>query len=50
MQTPFFVADDLSDVILKLQNASKTLLKRYNGNQMKDNPDKCDFICSSSVN
>ena len=47
--TPFFVVDDLSDVILKLQNASKTLFKWFNNNQMKAKPDKCHFICSSSV-
>ena len=28
--TPFFVGDDLNDVILKLQNASKTLFKWFN--------------------
>ena len=47
--TPFFVGDDLSDVILKLQNASKTLFKWLSDNQVKVNPDKCHFICSSSV-
>ena len=47
--TPFFVGDDLSDVILKLQNASKTLLEWFSDNQMKVNPDKCHFICSSGV-
>ena len=47
--TPFFVGDNLNDVILKLQNASKTLFKWFNDNQMKANPDKCHFICSSSV-
>ena len=47
--TPFFVGDDLNDVILKLQYASKTLFKWFNDNQMKANPDKCHFICSSSV-
>ena len=47
--TPFFVGDDLNDVILKLQNASKTLFKWFNDNQMKADPDKSHFICSSSV-
>ena len=37
--TSFFVGGDLSDVILKLQNASKTLFKLFNDNQMKANPD-----------
>ena len=35
--------------ILKLQNAAKTLLKWFNDNQMKANPDKCHFIYCSSV-
>ena len=39
----------LNDVVLKLQNASKTLFKWFNDNQMKANLDKCHFICSSSV-
>ena len=30
--TLFFVGDDLSYVILKLQNASKTLSKQFNDN------------------
>ena len=47
--TSFLVGDDLSDVILKLQNASKTLFKWFSDNQMKANPDKGNFICSSSV-
>ena len=47
--TPFFVGDDLNDVILKLQNASKIFFKWFNDNQRKANPDKCHFICSSSV-
>ena len=45
--TPFFVGDDLNYVILKLHNA--TQFKWFNDNQMKANPDKCNFICSSSV-
>ena len=43
------MGDELSDVILKLQNASKTLFKWFNDNQMKANPDKCHFTCSCSV-
>ena len=31
----FFVSDDLNDVLLKLQNASKTPFKWFNDNQMK---------------
>ena len=47
--TPFFMSDNLSDVILKLENASKAIFKWFNGNQMKANPGKCNFICSSNV-
>ena len=47
--TPFFVGDNLNDVIWKLQNVSKTLFKWFNDNQMKANPDKSHFICSSGV-
>ena len=47
--TPYFVGDDLSDVILKLQNVSKPLFKWFNDNQMKANPEKCHFIYSSSI-
>ena len=43
------MGDDLKHVTLKLQNASKTLFQWFNGNQMKANPDKCHYICSSSV-
>ena len=43
------MSDDLNDVMLKLQIASKTLFKWFNDNQMKVDPDKCHFICSSSV-
>ena len=41
--------DDLNDVILKLQNASNTLFKWFNDNQMKANPDKCSFLCKPSL-
>ena len=47
--TPIFVGDNLNDVILKLKNASKTFFKWFDENQIKANPDKCHFICSSSV-
>ena len=45
---PFFVDDNLN-VVLELKNASKKLFKWFNDNQMKTNPDKCHFICSSKV-
>ena len=47
--TLHFVGDDLNDVILKLKNVSKTLFKWFNDNQIKANPGKCHFICSSIV-
>ena len=43
------MGDDLSDVILKLQKASKTPFKWFNDNQMKANPNKFHFTCSFSV-
>ena len=47
--TPFFVANDLDEVIYKLQNASKSLFQWFADNQMKAKPDKCHFICSANV-
>ena len=46
--TPFIVGEDISDDIFKLQNASKTLFQWFHDSQMKANPDKCHFICSSN--
>ena len=46
--TPFIVGEDIGDVIFKLQNASKTVFQWFYDNQMKANPDKCHFICSSN--
>ena len=48
--TSFIIGDDIGDVIFKLQNASKTLFQWFYDNQMKANPDKCHFICSSNKN
>ena len=45
--TPFFVGNDLDEVIFNLQSASKTLFQWFADNQMKANPDKCHFTCSS---
>ena len=47
--TPFFVGNDLDEVIFKQQNASKTLFQWFADNQMKANPGKCHFICSSNL-
>ena len=46
--TAFIIGEEIGDVIVKLQNASKTLFQWFYGNQMKANPDKCHFICSSN--
>ena len=46
--TPFIIGEDIGDVIFKLQNASKTLFQWFYDNQMKANPNKCYFICSSN--
>ena len=48
--TPFLVGNDLDEVIFKLQNASITLFQWFKDNQMKANPDKCNFLCSSNSN
>ena len=45
--TPYVVGDNIEDVIIKLQNASPTLFQWFYDNQMKANPNKCHFICST---
>ena len=45
--TPYVVGNNIEDVIIKLQNASLTLFQWFYDNQMKANPDKCHFICST---
>ena len=47
--TPFFVGNDLAEVIFKLQSALKTLFQWFANNQMKANPDKRHFMCSSNL-
>ena len=37
----------MENVTINLQNASLTLFKWFYDNQMKTNPDKCHFICST---
>ena len=44
--TPFFLGNDLDEVLFKLQNASKTLFQWFAGNQMKAG---CYFISSSNL-
>ena len=43
--TSYTVGKNIEELMVKLQNASKTLVS---DNQMKSNPDKCNFICSAS--
>ena len=45
--TPYVVGGNIEDVIIKLQNASLTLFQWFYDNQMKANPNKCHFICST---
>ena len=47
--TPFFVGNDLDEVIFKLQSVSKTLFQWFADNQIKANPSKCHFICSPNL-
>ena len=45
---PYAVGKNIEELIVKLQNASKTLFQWFSGNHMKSNPEKCNFICSTS--
>ena len=38
----------MEEVIQKLENATKTLFQWFSDNQMKANPDKYHFLCSSN--
>ena len=42
--TSYVAANNIEDVMIKLQNASLTLSRWFYNNQMKANPDKCYFI------
>ena len=42
--TPYAAGNNIEEVIVKLQNASKTLFQWFNDNQIESNPDKCSFI------
>ena len=46
--TPYAVGNNIKELIVKLQNASKTLFQWFSDNQMKSNPGKCNFVCSTS--
>ena len=47
--TPYAVGNNIEELIVKLQNVSKTLFQWFSDNQMKSNPDECNFICSTST-
>ena len=47
--TPFITDDSIEKVITNLENASKILFRWFRNNQMKANPDKCHFLCSSNT-
>ena len=44
---PYTLGNNTEDVIFKLQNSLKILYQWFMDNQMKANPDKCQFICST---
>ena len=46
--TPYTTGNSIEEVIQKLENAVKTLFQWFRYNQMKANPDKCHFLCSSN--
>ena len=45
--TPYTIGNDMEDVFFKLENSSKVLFQWFMGNQMKANPDKRHFVCST---
>ena len=46
--TPYTTGNSIEEVTQKLQNAAQTLFQWFSDNQMKDNPDKCHFLCNSN--
>ena len=44
---PYGGINNTKNVIINLQNASSTLFQCFYDNQVKANPDKCHFICST---
>ena len=45
--TLYVVVNNIEDAIISLQNPSLTLFQWFCDNQIKANPDKCHFICST---
>ena len=46
--TVYAIGTNIEELIVKIQNASNTLFQWFSDNQMKSNPEKCIFICSTS--
>ena len=46
--TPYTTGNSIEEVIQKLGNPAKALLQWFTDNQMKANPDKSHFLCSSN--
>ena len=46
--TLYTIRNDMEDFIFKLKNSSKILFQWFIDNQMKANPDKYHFICSTN--
>ena len=46
--TPYTTGNSIQEVIQKLGNPAKALLHWFTDNQMKVNPDKSHFLCSSN--
>ena len=46
--TSYTTGNSIEEVTQKLENAAKTLFQWFSDNQMKANPDKCHFLCSTS--
>ena len=47
--TPYITGNSIEEVIQKLENAAKTLFRWFSENQIKANPDKSHFLCSSNI-
>ena len=46
--TPCTIGNDMANVISKLRNSLKLFFQWFMDNQMKANPQKCQFICSTN--
>ena len=46
--SPYTTENYIGEVIQKLENTAKTLFQWLSDNQMKANPGRCHFLCSSN--